>query len=568
MQKFLVAIASYGAQKSPHLPVLLNAYREMGVSVVVNTPNRVDLGPGVKVVTGLPDPNNPWSLTWAHKHLFSAALDSFDHFLYVEDDILVSAENIRAWMDAAPHLRPYEVAAFVRYEVDSQGRLSYPDMHDFYYWDITSVEKRGPYRIAKFSNLHSGCYLLSKSQLKHCLKSKYVRPVERSAKYGYPETAATDPFGICALSKVTVISFQHTAKFLVHHLGDKYVGQGKGLDDETFQEHLGTLNAVQEGCIMPNPLPRTRSTHWRTREKEEQGRFLRAYRFIMRPKKVSIGLPVYNGEKYLASAIESILCQEHQNFELIISDNASTDSTSDIIASFKDDRIRSFRNTETVSIVNNHNRVFDLARGEYFKWAGHDDIYAPDFLAQCLAAFRPDVCAVYTGFQLIDEAGLSIGYGRIDKVACDGRVHERLQAVYRNIGAYSAFFSVFRSDVLRLTGLGRPFPDWDKVMLIELAALGILRLIDQPLMHLRVHENGSRFVSKRALHKQLGWRHRLPERLFTDLKILQSLEQLPLKDRAACKAVMIKEMIRKRALSYTFGIRKRIGLAPSVRKAK
>ena len=90
-------------------------------------------------------------------------------------------------------------------------------------------------------------------------------------------------------------------------------------------------------------------------------------------------MPVFNGEKYLKESVESILQQSYQNFELIISDNASTDRTSEICRRYlaKDSRISYYRNKENLGGPKNYNRVFELSSAEYFKWAAADDIACP-----------------------------------------------------------------------------------------------------------------------------------------------------------------------------------------------
>src|SRR3989337_590294 len=107
---------------------------------------------------------------------------------------------------------------------------------------------------------------------------------------------------------------------------------------------------------------------------------------------VSIGLPVFNGEKYLRQALDSILAQTYQDFELIISDNASTDKTQQICREYvkKDSRIRYYRNKRNLGATRNHNRVFELSCGEYFKWASHDDLLAPEFLSRCVSVLDQD----------------------------------------------------------------------------------------------------------------------------------------------------------------------------------
>ena len=98
--------------------------------------------------------------------------------------------------------------------------------------------------------------------------------------------------------------------------------------------------------------------------------------------RLSVGLPVYNGETYIGQSIESLLGQSYEDFELIISDNASTDSTADICRHYgkQDPRIRYVRQPRNIGLSPNHNFVVQQARGEYFKWAAADDLCAPTFL--------------------------------------------------------------------------------------------------------------------------------------------------------------------------------------------
>src|SRR3990172_5611242 len=102
---------------------------------------------------------------------------------------------------------------------------------------------------------------------------------------------------------------------------------------------------------------------------------------------IAVGLPVYNGQKYLAQAIESILGQTFADFELIISDNASTDRTQEICQAYaaRDPRVRYFRNERNLGAGPNYDLCFERARSKYFKWAAHDDVIAPDFLEKTKA---------------------------------------------------------------------------------------------------------------------------------------------------------------------------------------
>ena len=128
---------------------------------------------------------------------------------------------------------------------------------------------------------------------------------------------------------------------------------------------------------------------------------------------VSIGVPVYNGERYLADALTAISDQTYPNFEVIVSDNASTDLTQEICEEFtrSDDRFRVVRHEENLGASPNFNYVVHEAKGPYFKWATDDDLIAPTFLETCVAALDAapaDVALVYPKTILIDEDGNEI----------------------------------------------------------------------------------------------------------------------------------------------------------------
>lgn len=108
---------------------------------------------------------------------------------------------------------------------------------------------------------------------------------------------------------------------------------------------------------------------------------------------ISIGLPVYNGAAYLSQAIESLLAQSFVNFEIIISDNASNDSTADIIAGFaaRDPRLRSVRQRENIGVMANFGYVLDAARAPFFVWAAYDDWHDTNYLEALHAALCKNV---------------------------------------------------------------------------------------------------------------------------------------------------------------------------------
>jgi glycosyltransferase involved in cell wall biosynthesis len=125
--------------------------------------------------------------------------------------------------------------------------------------------------------------------------------------------------------------------------------------------------------------------------------------------KVSIVLPTYNGERFLRSAIESCVNQSFRDWELIIVDDASTDSTPEIIAEFAaaDARIRCSRNPENLRLPRSLNRGFDLARGDYFTWTSDDNDFYPNALERMVAELElepaPDL--VYADYRQADEEG-------------------------------------------------------------------------------------------------------------------------------------------------------------------
>ena len=125
--------------------------------------------------------------------------------------------------------------------------------------------------------------------------------------------------------------------------------------------------------------------------------------------RLTLGLPVYNGERFLAASVDALLAQTYTDFELIISDNGSTDKTPEIAQHYAaiDHRVRYARHPRNLGSSFNHNFVIERARGEFFKWASDDDLYAPDLLERCIAALdsRPEISLAHAWTAFIDDAG-------------------------------------------------------------------------------------------------------------------------------------------------------------------
>lgn len=203
--------------------------------------------------------------------------------------------------------------------------------------------------------------------------------------------------------------------------------------------------------------------------------------------RVSVGIPVYNGARFLSRAIESLLAQDYEDFELIISDNASTDRTQEICEEYRarDTRIRYLRNPTNIGAAKNFNRVFGEARGEYFKWAAHDDWCAPTFLRRCVEVLDADPGAVLcsSAMAATDEHGeiLRASSERLEG-ATARRARRRFHGMLWSLRDPSILvFGVIRSDALRRTGLIRNAPEPDRILLAELSLLGAMHQIPEVL---------------------------------------------------------------------------------------
>jgi len=121
---------------------------------------------------------------------------------------------------------------------------------------------------------------------------------------------------------------------------------------------------------------------------------------------LTIGLPVYNGQNYVSESLDSLLAQTYTDFELIISDNASTDSTEEICRDYaaRDSRIRYVRQPVNIGAAPNHNYLVQAAHGRLFKWAAHDDLFAPKLVERCIEALdQPEVILAHAYMGIVDE---------------------------------------------------------------------------------------------------------------------------------------------------------------------
>ena len=216
------------------------------------------------------------------------------------------------------------------------------------------------------------------------------------------------------------------------------------------------------------------------------------------PPKVSLGLPVYNGDNYLEEAIQTALTQTYTDFELIISDNASTDQTQAICEKFaaQDRRIRYYRVETNYGAAWNFNRVLQLARGKYFKWIAHDDLIAPEFLERCVAVLEKDdsVVLCYPKVKMIDENGEFIQDYNVKLNSDSVKAHERYKDLLLAWSLCYEIFGVIRTAAL-INNDGMPdYGHGDGVLLARLGLMGRFHEVPERLFFSRQHDQQSQKV--------------------------------------------------------------------------
>jgi glycosyltransferase involved in cell wall biosynthesis len=204
---------------------------------------------------------------------------------------------------------------------------------------------------------------------------------------------------------------------------------------------------------------------------------------------------VYNGERYLRKTLDSLLSQTYPDFEVIISDNASSDGTQEVCEEYaaRDRRIRYHRNGQNLGAARNFNCVFERSRGEYFKWAAHDDLCAPRFLSSCVQALEDDPNAVlsFSKMEVIDEDGRNLRQPEYEFDASSGEAHERFRAVVLRRHGCESVFGVVRASILEATPLIGNYIASDRVLLSELALRGRFQRVEEPLFLHRDHPGRS-----------------------------------------------------------------------------
>jgi glycosyltransferase involved in cell wall biosynthesis len=227
---------------------------------------------------------------------------------------------------------------------------------------------------------------------------------------------------------------------------------------------------------------------------------------MSRVPRVSIGMPAYNGEATLRNSIDSLLVQSFEDFELIVSDNASTDGTWALVQEYmrQDPRVVGLRQPYNIGANGNYSAVFQAARGHYFKWASSNDYCAPQFLNKCVSYLdaHPQAVLVAPRTRLFQDSAENFSEYTADIACLQPTPLERLTHLGQHLALNNAFNGLMRSDLLRRTCLVEHYPGADIVLMGHLALLGQIALLDEPLFYRRMDAaTATRLMSLEAVHR-------------------------------------------------------------------
>jgi len=291
--------------------------------------------------------------------------------------------------------------------------------------------------------------------------------------------------------------------------------------------------------------------------------------------RVSIAVPVYNGERYVARTLDSLLGQTFGDFELIITDNASTDATRDICADYarRDRRIQYHRAEQNKGVAANFRWGYELARAPFFKWNAADDLCAPTFLEECVRVLEqdPEVVLAFPRTMIIDEDDRPLHPNTYDadadhpSPAC--RFSRLMNINHRMHGAHELYGLIRRSALQRIPVYDRVVRS-DSIMLARLALLGRFRCVEKPLFLNREHARrsvaaqtpGRKLLTRSRLSRWIGqgpvppahfWNPALkgrivfPEwRVWREYAVSMRFADLEFADRLACYAVFTGYTVR------------------------
>ena len=234
-----------------------------------------------------------------------------------------------------------------------------------------------------------------------------------------------------------------------------------------------------------------------------------------RPR-VSFAIPVCNAERFLGRALDSLLAQDYEDFEVVVCDNASTDGTRDIVHRYceHDGRVRYIRNAENIGQIENFNRVCELSRGDFIRWMGADDWLEPDYTRKCVAALdkRPDAVGVTTQWRYMYDDGevnfLDVPGPRVDASTPSGRLRLTLRLLQNGELLFDPIYSLIRREALERSGM-LPVNRWtDRLLAFELCLMGPFCHLDDFLATRRDARKPRKIRIERWHKRYKGWKKR------------------------------------------------------------
>lgn len=295
--------------------------------------------------------------------------------------------------------------------------------------------------------------------------------------------------------------------------------------------------------------------------------------------RLTIGLPVFNGDRYLDGTIASILGQTFDDFRLVVSDNASTDGTRAIAQKYAelDDRVVYQRHPTNLGAHHNYNGILANVSTEYFKWAAHDDEYEPDFLRRCVETLdsHPDAALAFAGTVDIDDEGKPFRKRPFNFDMTQSPPGERFRTFLGAGNACLPVFGVARTKAVQSTGLLGHYAGSDRVFLAELSLYGTWREVPEELFLHREHvgQSGRVYPDGRMRRVWFDPTSTSPDPIFFKrmMGYLRAIARAPLspRDRMSLYLLMVRWTIRRApdlagdVMAVVRGLRRRSAAQPA-----
>jgi len=276
-----------------------------------------------------------------------------------------------------------------------------------------------------------------------------------------------------------------------------------------------------------------------------------------RPPRLSFGLPVWNGEASIRRCLDSLLTQDFSDFEVVVSDNASTDGTSQILEEYaaRDPRVRVSRNQENIGQIENVNLVFRQSRGEYFRWIGVSDWLEPQYASRCVEVLDADPGAILvtTYFRIHQDDGTTryeeYQGERVDSERPERRFARMLWFYHAGDAKYDPIYSMIRRNALERTHLIWMM-DWgDRMMGAELSLLGRFKHLPECLAHRGKGSGEKQWDHQKLLQRYHPIRYRelsAPAwRIFKGLLSIIRAAPLNRRQRVRCQWAAFKLSLRR-----------------------